>query len=136
MIIFICICFSITVWYHTKCNSIYCYEKTNEETIFIRNLINWIQTKWKLQSVRRYSLSIVACYFRKQYFSLMGKFLLCHGFHMCHYLTNVDNNKCVVVITNNCVHSSACKYNLDIDKLLFSKFIIILILLFFIYSNI
>ena len=104
-----------------KWNSIYCYEKTNEKIIFFQNLIYWIQTKWKLQSVRRYSLSIVACFFENNIFSLMGKFLLCHGFHICHYVTNVDNNKCVVVIINNYVHFSACKHNLDIDKPLFQN---------------
>ena len=83
--------------------------------------LDWIQTKGKLQSVRIYSLSIVACFFENNIFSLMGKFLLCHGFHICHYVTNVDNNKCVVVIINNYVHFSACKHNLDIDKLLFQN---------------
>lgn len=37
-------------------------------------------------------------------------------FYIYHYLTDVDNNKCVIVIINNCVVSTACRYNLDIEE--------------------
>ena len=109
------ICFSIIV-------NILIWENERENNTFSKfDILNPNKRK-VTECAYIYSFHCCMFFFENNIFSLMGKFLLCHGFHICHYVTNVDNNKCVVVIINNYVHSSACKHNLDIDKLLFSKY--------------